>query len=145
MNKKQANLSKKNVGGGKSAFIPLINDYSSRREWESVCWRRISASDNLLNFIVTFQERHDLVMRVAAFEGLVAGKGQRQLSRELSISLQTINGVKKAMKEGGYRSYLERSKQERKKKRYSSGPVSEKSRHQGRPVRTKYGIVHLPY
>lgn len=83
-------------------------------------------------------------MRAAAFEGLARGKGQRQLSRELSLSLQTINAVKKATIENNYRSYSERSKKERKKKKYSADPANAKTKHTGRLVRTKYGTLRIP-
>ena len=83
-------------------------------------------------------------MRAAAMEGFASGKGHRQLSRELFISLQTLNSVKKAMAENNYKSYLERGKKDRKKKKYSVdlGPAK---KHRGRSVRTKYGIIHMPY
>lgn len=83
-------------------------------------------------------------MRAAAFEGLALGKRQRQLSRELSLSLQTINAVKKAIVENSYRSYSERSKKERKKKKYSVNPANTKTKHTGRLVRTKYGTIRIP-
>ncbi len=127
----------------KETILPLLKDYSSRKEWEEISWKRILESEKLLKLMTTSRERHDLVMRAAVLEGLSLGKGQRQLSRELSISLQTINAVKKAAAENNYRSYKERSKTERKKKKYSVDFRYRK--HRGRPVRTKYGIVHMPY
>ena len=136
---------KKNLSNKKSVIIPSIDDYSSRQEWEEASWQKILESKELLQLLITSHERHNLVMRAAALKGLTSGKSQRQISKEFFLSLQTISGVKKAMAENNYRSYLERSKKERKKKKYSIGPASAKPRRRGRPHRTKYGTIYLPY
>ncbi len=138
-------MENKNIMNRKGPTLPLLDNYASRKEWEEVSWRKILESKKLLQSLITSHERRALVMRAAALEGLMSGKGQRELSRELSISLQTINAVKKAMAENNYRSYLERSKKERKKKEYSSSSFGTRIKRRGRPVRTKYGIVHMPY
>ena len=145
MSEKQVDTEKKYAGGKKPAVIPQIGDYSSRREWKEASWRKLLKSEGLLPILFTSYERDNLVMRAAAFEGLALGKGQRQLSRELSLSLQTINAVKKAMAENTYRSYSERSKKERKKKVYTPSPVSNRRKHRGRAVRTKYGTIRMPH
>jgi len=126
--------------------LPSINDYSSRQEWEDACWRKMIKSEALLELLATSHERHDLVMRAATLKELMLGRGPRQISRELFISSQTINVVKKAMSENSYRSYLERSKKERKKKIYSidNRPIRRKWP-EGRPKRTKYGTIYIPY
>ncbi len=144
MNEKRADIEKKNRYINKSAILPSIDDYSSRKEWEEASWRKIVGSGDLLLSLVTLHERHDLVMRAAVLEGLISGKGQRQLSRELSLSTQTINAVRRAMTEKNYRSYLERSKKERKKRKYSTDLSPKKKRPSGRPVRTKYGTLYIP-
>jgi len=90
--------------------LPSIDKYSSRKEWESACWQKILKSEELLRLLVTSHEQHNLVMRAAALKELISGKGPRQISRELFISLQTIGVVKKSMNENIYRSYSERSK-----------------------------------
>jgi len=95
--------------------LPSISEYSSRKEWESACWFKLIKSEELLELLITSHERHDLVMRAATLKELALGKGLRQISRELFISSQTINVIKKAMAENSYRSYSERSKKERKK------------------------------
>ncbi len=123
--------------------LPLLGDYSLRKEWEEACWHTILKSEELLQLLVTSHEKRDLVMRAAVMDALAAGQSQRQISRELFPSPQTINGVKKAMVERNYRSYAERSKKERKKKRYDES-VTPKPKHRGRPVRTKYGTVYIP-
>jgi len=125
--------------------LPSIDKYSSRKEWESACWRKILKSEELLELLMTSHERHNLVMRAATLKELMSGKGPRQISRELFISLQTIGVIKKAMNENNYRSYLERSKKERKKKEYSVFRTSAKPKWQGRPKRTKYGTIYMPY
>jgi Trp operon repressor len=145
MNEKQTSAVKKNINNKTSVIIPSIDDYSSRQEWEEASWRKILKSKELLQLLITSHERYDLIMRAAALKGLTSGKSYRQVSKELFLSLQTISGVKKAMVENNYRSYLERSKKERKKKKYSIGPISSKPRHHGRPHRTKYGTIYLPY
>lgn len=144
MDKQQARTEKKH-GGKKTIILPTLKDYLSRREWEKALWQKILNSKKLLKLLITSHEQHTLVMRAAVFEGLLSDKGQRQLSRELSISLQTINAVKKAITENNYRSYSERSKTERKKKKYSNDPIPMRTKHKGRPVRTKYGTLRIPY
>lgn len=138
-------MENKNTAGKKQTRLPLLKDCSSRKEWEEISWKKILKSKKLLRTLVTAYERHILVIRAATMEGLIAGKGQRELSRELFVSLQTINAVKKAMTENNYRSYLQRSKKERKKKEYSTNSFGAITKRRGRPKRTKYGIVHMPY
>lgn len=133
------------IVGKKKTVLPLLKDYSSRKEWEEISWRNILKSKKLLQLLVTSHEQRDLVMRAAILEGLASGKGQRELSRELFVSLQTINVVKKAVAENNYRSYSERSKKERKKRKYSSNSFGTIRKRRGRPKRTKYGIVYMPY
>lgn len=127
-------------------ILPSINEYPSRKEWEEACWRKIIKSEELLKLLATSHERHDLVMRAATLKELALGKGPRQISRELFISSQTINVIKKSMDENNYRSYLERSKKERKKKIYSIDhrPIRRKWP-EGRPKRTKFGTIYVNY
>ncbi len=118
-------------------------NYSYRREWKEKAFKNILKSGDLLRALLTDYERDNLTMRAAVLEGLESGKGQRQLSRELSVSLQTINSVKKAIDGNAYKSYSERSKKERKRKKYdSSAPRT--TGHRGKPVRTKYGVLRIP-
>ena len=125
--------------------LPPLDRYSSRKEWEDACWHKILKSKNLLGLLVTFYERHNLVMRAAVMDRINSGKRYRQIAEELWLSPQTISSIKRALKENSYRSYRERSKKERKKKIYSSSPVPKQRKHRGKPVRTKYGTVYLPY
>ena len=131
-------------GFGKPMLLPAVSGYSSRKEWEAAAWRKILKSKELLDLLITSHERQDLVRRVAAMESLSHGKSYKEIGDELWLSPQTISGIKKALKEKGYRSYLERSKTERKKKKFSSGPIRNRREFRGRPKRTKYGIIYLP-
>ncbi|MEK7566464.1 MAG: hypothetical protein AAB494_02215 [Patescibacteria group bacterium] len=144
---KEVNFADKTIGDKILAVIPPIENYSSRKEWEDACWKNISKSEEILGSLTTSYERHNLVMRAAAMKGFISGKSYRQISKEFFLSLQTIAGIKKSIKENHYRSYQERSKIERKKKKYSKGPNSNKDRHkqwrEGRRVRTKYGTVYV--
>jgi len=128
--------------------LPLLKNYSSRKEWENACWQKISESKDLLNSLATNYERHNLVMRAVAIEEIFSGKTYREISKDLFISQQTISGIKKALKEKSYRSYQERSKTERKKKVYSSKlekkPKSGRAGEIGFYRRTKYGKVWIP-
>ena len=136
----------KNVADKILAIIPPIGDYSSRKEWEDACWRKMAESEEILNLLTTSYERRDLVMRAAVLNGFISGKSYRQISKEIFISLQTISAIKKAIKENHYRSYKERSKTERKKKKYSSNRIDKKKHKQwrvGRRVRTKYGTIYV--
>ena len=135
----------KNKDRNKNFTLPPINRYSSRKEWEDACWHKILKSKNLLGLLVTFYERHNLVMRAAVMDRINSGKRYRQIAEELWLSPQTISSIKRALKENSYRSYRERSKKERKKKIYSSSPVPKQRKHRGKPVRTKYGTIYLPY
>src|SRR3989344_7123234 len=97
--------------------VPSLEDYSSRKEWEAACWKKIIESEELLQLLITSHERHDIVMRAAAIDSIASGKSYRKIAEELWLSSQTISGIKKAMDEKAYKSYLERSKGERKKKK----------------------------
>lgn len=144
MNKSNANKIKINSKKGVLRTLPLISRYSSRKEWEGACWHAIITSRNLLELLTTSYERHNVVMRAAVIEGIRLGKKHKQISEELWLSPQTISSIKKAVRENSYRSYRERGKTERRKKVYTSGPSRGRKR-RGRPVRTKYGRVYLPY
>lgn len=129
----------------KTGVMPQLSAYSSRTEWETDCWQKILQSKELLRLLVTSHERHDLVMRAAALDRLITGKSYSQIGEELWLSPQTISSIKKSLKEKNYRSYLERSKKERKKRKYSFQVSPAKARPRGRPQRTKYGTVYLPF
>ncbi len=124
--------------------LPLINHYSSRKEWESACWQKILKSENLLELLATSNERHNLVMRAAIMDGISSGKKYRELAGELWLSQQTISAIRKAIKENSYRSYRERGKTERKNKIYSFRPKKKKE-YRGRRIRTKYGPMYVRY
>lgn len=126
--------------------LPKINKYSSRGEWEEACWNKISKLDNLLSSLLTSCERHELIMRAAVLKELMLGKGPRQISREFFVSFQTIAVIKKSINENNYRSYSERSKKERKKKVYSVDPKHViRKWPEGKPKRTKFGTIYMPY
>jgi len=124
--------------------MPLRRDHPSSKEWEAACWQKILESKELPQLLITAHERHDLVMRAAALDMLIAGKSYRQIGEELYLSPQTISGIKKAVSEKSYRSYLERSKKERKRRKYSLDSAPVKTRRRGTPRRTKYGTIYLP-
>ena len=84
-----------------------------------------------------------VVMRASALNMIMSGKSYREIGRELWLSPQTISGLKKALEEKIYRSYLERSKTERKKRVYSSKPDKLQPKHRGIPRRTKYGKIYI--
>jgi Trp operon repressor len=125
--------------------LPSIDKYFSRKEWESACWQKLLKSDELLRLLVTSHEQHNLVMRAATLKEIMSGKGPRQISRELFVSLQTVGVIKKSMNETNYKSYSERSKKERKKKAYSVSRRQIKSKWRGRPRRTKFGTIYVKY
>lgn len=126
-------------------MLPSLNNYSSRKEWEDACWQKILKFKDLLESLTTSNERHNLVMRAAVMEAINSGKKYREMAEELYLSPQTISAIKKALKENNYRSYRERGKTERKKKIYSDWSKPKKKKYRGRPVRTKYGTIYLPY
>lgn len=128
----------------KLVITPPIDAYSSRAEWEAACWRNLRESKELLEMLTTVHERRIFVLRAAALDRLISGESYRQIGRELWLSPQTISGIKKAIRENGYRSYLERSKKERKKRSYSPTSKSFAARPHGRTIRTKYGKMRIP-
>ncbi len=127
-----------------SNIIPPINAFNSRKEWEMVCWGKIAGSGELLQSLITPYERHNLVLRAAARDGLSTGKNYREIGEELWLSPQTISSIKKAITGKEYRSYRESSKTKRKKRKLSAytGP-RRLPRPPGIPRRTKYGILHM--
>lgn len=136
---------KKSAGNDKngSPKLPPLGAYASRSEWEKDCWQKISASQGLLELIVTPYERRSLVLRAAARDSIAAGKSYRKIGEELWLSPQTVSGLKKALSEKSYRSYRERSKKERKKRVLSSSGKPRRPRPEGIPRRTKYGILYM--
>lgn len=138
------------INSGKETGIrlPEVSHCSSREEWEKICWRKIESSRNQKKILtlLTLKERKDLILRIATMERINSGKTYRKITEELWISRQTISSLKKAMRGDEYKSYWERSKTERKKRRNSSSPSLRKKveRREGRRVRTKYGDVYLP-
>lgn len=146
MNKKQSSKINIEFLNKILAEIPPVEKFSSRREWEKVCWQKILKSKELLPLLFTSSERCNFVKRAGALKGLVSGKSYRQISKELFVSLQTIGEAKKIITNYTYKGYSERSKTERKKKVYSPMHSSkQKSKHRGRAVPTKYGTVYIPY
>lgn len=124
--------------------LPSLDDYHSRKEWEDACWQKMIESEDLMNLLITPYERRNFVMRAAILKELESGSGLRQTSRKLFVSLQTIDAVKKSMKENGYKSYLQRSKTGRKKKKYSNmNKSSGGKRPNGKARRTKFGTIHV--
>ncbi|MBI4094520.1 MAG: hypothetical protein HY436_01800 [Candidatus Liptonbacteria bacterium] len=124
--------------------LPPLSSFSSRKEWEEVCWKKLLQSKSALEMLITAYERHNIVIRAAVIERIRAGERQSNIAREFFLSRQTVNSIKKAVGAQNYKSYRERGKSERKKKVYSRDLIFKKRKPRGRPVRTKYGIVYLP-
>jgi len=122
--------------------LPPTNQYSSRKEWERACWKKISESRELLELFTTSNERHNLVMRAAVADRMNSGKKFVQIVEELHLSPQTVSSIKKALEGSGYRSYRERGKTGRKKKVYNSSHPSKKKPYRYYR-RTKYGKVYM--
>ncbi len=128
----------------KEFTLPPVNQYPSRKEWEKLCWQKILNSGDFLVSLITSYERHNFVLRAAVMDRIRSGKSYRQIGEELWLSSQTISVIKKAINSDGYQSYRQRGKTERRKTKYSSFSRPLKIKHQGRPVRTKYGTVYIP-
>ena len=94
--------------------------------------------------LITFYERHNVVMRAAALGRINSGERYREIAEALWISPQTVSSLKKALHERSYKSYRERGKSERKKRIYSRDLARKEKKSRGRPVRTKYGTLYLP-
>jgi len=131
---------------GKIIFkLPPLNNYSSRKKWEEACWQKILKSQNIVDFLITSYEKHNLVMRAAAISDINLGKKCKEIANELWLSPQTISNIKRVRNGDSYLSYRETGKTERKKKEYSPNRFSEKpKKFRGRPQRTKYGTIYMP-
>ncbi|MDO8557473.1 MAG: Trp family transcriptional regulator [Candidatus Jorgensenbacteria bacterium] len=124
--------------------LPLKNLSLSHKELERMYWKKILKSEKLFDSLITSSERHNIVMRAAVAELVDSGMGTRQISRELSISRQTISNIKRITKESAYKSYRERGKTERRKKAYNGNSSQKKKEHDQHYRQTKYGKVYLP-
>jgi hypothetical protein len=128
----------------KEFILPPIKHYPSRRDWEKACWKKLISSPEILDLIATSRERHTLTLRAGAISRINEGRRPHQIAKELFLSRQTIDALRKAAREHVYRSYWERSKTERKRgSRENRVYPTERARH-SRPVRTKYGTVYVP-
>lgn len=143
-NKKLMGGRLRGMDNNKRMVMPLLSNYSSRREWENACWRKIAGSKKLLQLFTTSHEKHNVVVRVLAIDGINSGKSYSQIGRALWLSPQTISSIKKSIDEKAYRSYSERSKKERKPKKYTTSIFPTTARPHGRLKRTKYGIIRMP-
>lgn len=94
----------------KNFFMPPVDQYPSRKEWEAASWKRLICATAKLEPLLTTGERRALVMRAAALERLAAGVSYRRIADELWLSPQTISALKKSVREQGYRSYWERGR-----------------------------------
>jgi uncharacterized protein YerC len=129
-----------------SPLLPSREFYSSRKEWEEACWKKIEKSGKFLGLLVTSNERHNIIMRAAVMRLTKLGKGARQIARELQVSRQTISSIKKALKEKGYKSYRERGKTERRKKVYSEDSRKKKEKRVHKyPRKDHYGGTYRRY
>ena len=99
----------------------------------------------LLDLLATSYEKHNFVIRAAVMERIDNGKQLKKISEELNVSPQTINSIKRVLREDGYKSYRQRGKVERQKKIYSPLRPSRKPRPAGRAVRTKYGTIYVDF
>ena len=126
-------------------LLPSMNNYRSRKEWEDACWKKIIKSEKLMDLFITSYERHKAIMRIAIMDRVFAGKSYNKIAQELYVSPQTISVIKKGIDEKSYRSYLERSKTERKKKKYSLSPIPDKPKRRGRIIRSKFGTFQAPF
>ncbi|TSC59706.1 MAG: hypothetical protein LiPW15_726 [Parcubacteria group bacterium LiPW_15] len=123
--------------------LPNPEDFSSRKEWEIVCWKMISARPDLLRLFVTDKERHDLVLRVAVLESVVSGNSYRDIGKKFWVSSQTVSRIKRVLDGKTYESYL--GNQERKvtgAEKNVSG-AGNRPRRSGHYKKTKYGRIWM--
>ena len=125
-----------------TVVIPPVNAYSSRKEWEEDCWRKLISSREWPNLITPY-ERHNIVMRAAVAYRLRVGMSYTDIGRELWLAPQTISTIKKGIREKRYRSYADRGATERKKKIYTRDRSTRAHPKIGIPRKTKYGTLYL--
>ncbi|MBI3589742.1 MAG: response regulator transcription factor [Candidatus Liptonbacteria bacterium] len=123
--------------------LPVLNRFSSRKEWEEACWKAVSKSEKLLSVVTTSYERHNIVLRALAIEYMNSGKKYRQIAEELYLSPQTVSSIKKVLDGRLYQSYRERGKLDRRPKIYSPNLTQKKRKPLGRSIRTKYGTIRI--
>ncbi|MDO8470215.1 MAG: Trp family transcriptional regulator [bacterium] len=119
--------------------VSPVQRHSSCAAWEDAAWRFVLAHPEIIELLCTARERKDLSARAEILNRLHARVPQRRIARELSVSRQTINAVKKAA-EAGYQSYRERGKTER-KRGPGRGMLDHGSGEIRNYVKTKYGRV----
>lgn len=114
-------------------------------ELENKSWEKIIKNPNIIRSLLAPNERLKLLSRLAVIELMASGKSHREISRELDISRQTINAIKKSLETREYKSYRQWGKTKRKKKIYSPTGKEKKARPEGRMIRTKYGTIYSKY
>jgi len=135
------NLSKvKNI----SLILPSLNEYASRKEWESECWKLVTKNEPSLRLFVTPYERRNIIVRIAVFQRVCSGISYKEIGKELWASPQTISGIVKLIDEEEYQSYFKRNKNKPKKKNNTSFFVS-RERSRKRRVRTKFGTTYVSF
>lgn len=124
-------------------IIPLVSEYSSRKEWEIECWERIKNAKTLLHFFITPHERHNIIMRVVVSQMINSGKSYREIGKILWVSPQTISSIVKSIKENEYRGYYMFSKEKQNKEHKVVSSI--RSRLRKRRVRTKFGTIEVSF
>jgi len=107
--------------------VPPTHKFKSRKEWENCVWETIVSSladysslkdvEKFLAMLVTAHEREQIIKRAATVSLIKQGKSYREIGDILWLSHPTISSVKNSMTAGGYVSYYERSKNNKKKVR----------------------------
>ncbi len=131
--------------------IPIISGH--RKEWEEHAWNSLLSylhkltSAELKSFIqivASPRERHDILMRATAIDRLQKDAAYRTIGKELWLTPQTVSAIKRALIEGQFKSYKERSKSERKKRPATTWRPTKSGKRDPmlRRIKTKYGTIY---
>ncbi|OGY64070.1 MAG: hypothetical protein A3I89_02235 [Candidatus Harrisonbacteria bacterium RIFCSPLOWO2_02_FULL_41_11] len=109
--------------------IPSVNNFKSRKEWETQVWSKLiegfteinsaQKMEKSLNLLLTSHEKTQMIKRASAISLLKQGKSYRQIGELLWLSPTTINAIRKSLrlKKGYISDYMHNKKPEKKQKR----------------------------
>ena len=132
-------------------FMPLVDEFSTRKEWRSACWQQLvlelqecpaSKLRQLLETIVSPRERMAITTRAIVAVRLGMGATYRAIGREVWLSPRTISAIKKGIAGANYDSGWAREKMQRRIRQAERWRAQEKDL-PPRYRRTKYGRMRV--
>ena len=133
----------------RSDAIPTRSEFTgTKQEWEQIAWTKVldmitGKTKNeirlLLDSYLSPEEKKRILYRLATAQWLERGMSYRGIGKEIGVSTQTVNAVRKSKAEQRYKSDRERAKTERQHRPKKS--LSKNERRLRIVARTKYGVI----